>query len=178
MKAEFGTLVVSFCGLSSSCAVSPDFAYSRAFFPVWQSEVETCTIDQATEVDFQTVAAGQHSEDGCVTIVAYSAGIVLVKRRSDLSVEAIVSSRRLDYRRIGVSGSPQMFEKLRAVEGQMVRVSGSLYDCSDLLIDDPSFVSGYCHYHSSGPVIDIREIQVTNSEQATSRGLGVGPPIR
>lgn len=52
----------------------------------------------------------------------------------------------------------------------MVRVSGSLYDCSDLLIDDPSFVSGYCHYHLRGPVIDIREIEVTNSSEQHQGG--------
>jgi len=56
-----------------------------------------------------------------------------------------------------------MFEKLRAVESQLVRVTGTLYNCSDLHIGDPWFLSGYCHHHSSGPVIDIREIEVTNS---------------
>lgn len=161
MRAEFAPLIIGFFGLSASCAARPDFTGNRDFVSIWQSEIESCTIDQATEVDFQTLLAGKQSENECVRINAYSAGIVLVKQRSDLSLDAIVSNRRIKDRRIGVSGSPQMFEKLRAVEGQMVRVIGSLCDCSDLHIGDPWFVSGYCHYHSSGPVIDIRGIDVS-----------------
>ncbi|MGB3624796.1 MAG: hypothetical protein WA989_03145 [Henriciella sp.] len=118
-----------------------------------------CTPSNTKEISLRDVLKSPFEfESACVTVEGYATARALFYRKSDLKVRYPAQNNRIAKRRLGIYGPEELMERVSSLHGSKLRLTGKIFDCSDLYVEGVVMVMGYCHY-TDGPFIDLDQVE-------------------